>query len=67
MTDLTLDISDTRPGLASIFVNEAPMKRMGDRKDLKGAAVYFLSDASSYVTGSELLVTGGLHAGQTVD
>lgn len=66
MTDMTLEIADTRPGLTSIFVTEPPMKRMGDRKDLKGAAIYLLSDASSYVTGSEILVTGGMHAGQTV-
>jgi NAD(P)-dependent dehydrogenase (short-subunit alcohol dehydrogenase family) len=63
MTDMTLAISDTRPGLAKIFVNDPPMKRMGDRTDLKGAAVYLLSDASAYMTGGELLITGGLHAG----
>lgn len=62
---MTLDISDSRPGLASIFVSDPPMKRMGDRKDLKGAAVYLLSDASAYMTGGELLITGGLHAGCT--
>ena len=63
MTDMTLAISDTRPGLAKIFVDDPPMKRMGDRTDLKGAAVYLLSDASAYMTGGELLITGGLHAG----
>jgi hypothetical protein len=47
MTDMTLAISDTRPGLAKIFVDDPPMKRMGDRTDLKGAAVYLLSDASA--------------------
>ncbi|PMD52823.1 NAD(P)-binding protein [Hyaloscypha bicolor E] len=63
MTDMTLAISDTRPGLAKIFVDDPPMKRMGDRTDLKGAAVYLLSDSSAYMTGGELLITGGLHAG----
>jgi len=63
MTDMTLAISDTRPGLANVFVDDPPMKRMGDRTDLKGAAVYLLSDASAYMTGGELLITGGLHAG----
>jgi sorbose reductase len=63
MTDMTLAISDTRPGLAKVFVDDPPMKRMGDRTDLKGAAVYLLSDASAYMTGGELLITGGLHAG----
>lgn len=61
MTDMTLDIADTRPELAQIFVTEPPMKRMGDRTDLKGAAVYLLSDASAYMTGGELLITGGMH------
>lgn len=64
MTDMTLDIADTRPVLAQTFVSEPPMKRMGDRTELKGAVVYLLSDASSYMTGGELLITGGMHAGR---
>jgi NAD(P)-dependent dehydrogenase (short-subunit alcohol dehydrogenase family) len=64
MTDMTLDISATRPGLAETFVSEPPMKRMADRSELKGAAVYLLSAASSYMTGGELLITGGMHAGR---
>ena len=46
------------------LVKARPMKRMADRTDLKGAAVYLLSDASAYMTSGELLITGGLHAGQ---
>jgi sorbose reductase len=61
-TDMTLNIADSRPGLAEIFVREPPMKRMGDRTDLKGAVVYLLSNASAYTTGGELLITGGMHA-----
>lgn len=61
MTDMTVDIAVTRPSLAEIFVTEPPMKRMGDRTDLKGAAVYLLSNASAYMTGGEMLITGGLH------
>ncbi|OQU98953.1 hypothetical protein CLAIMM_04662 [Cladophialophora immunda] len=64
MTDMTLDISATRPGLAEVFVSEPPMKRMAGRAELKGAAVYLLSAASSYMTGGELLITGGMHAGR---
>lgn len=63
MTDMTLEIAAARPGLTEIFVTEPPMKRMGQRTDLKGAVVYLLSEASSYMTGGELLITGGLHAG----
>ncbi|KAL4966547.1 uncharacterized protein BDV14DRAFT_188992 [Aspergillus stella-maris] len=63
-TDLTLDIAKRRPELASLMHSEPPMKRMGDRVDLKGAAVYLLSEASAYMTGGEILVTGGIHAGR---
>lgn len=62
---MVLDIAKARPRLADIFVSEPPMKRMGDRTELKGAAVYLLSEASSYMTGGELLITGGMHAGRT--
>jgi len=63
MTDMTLDLAREIPGLAAIQTGDPPMKRMGDRSDLKGAAVYLLSDASAYMTGGEILITGGLHAG----
>jgi sorbose reductase len=62
MTDMMVDIADVRPDLADIVTTEPPMKRMGDRVDLKAAAVYLLSEASAYMTGSEMLITGGLHA-----
>lgn len=65
VTDMTLSISDTRPDLAKVFVTEPPMRRMGDRTDLKGAAIYLLSDASAYTTGEDILITGGMHAGRT--
>ncbi|KAI1088378.1 short chain dehydrogenase [Rostrohypoxylon terebratum] len=64
-TDMTLSISDTRLGLLDIFMSEPPMKRMADRVDLKGAAVYLLSDASAYMTGADMAVDGGFIAGRT--
>jgi len=36
-----------------------PMGRNGDAKELKGAYVYLISDASTYTTGTDILVDGG--------
>ncbi len=40
-------------------VDMTPMKRYGRLDELKGAVVYLASDASTYTTGSVMLVDGG--------
>lgn len=49
----------TAPELVARLEKKSPLRRMGQPHELKGAAVFLASDASSYVTGQNLLVDGG--------
>jgi NAD(P)-dependent dehydrogenase (short-subunit alcohol dehydrogenase family) len=40
-------------------IRQTPFKRFGDPQELVGALVFLLSDASRFVTGSQLVVDGG--------
>lgn len=42
-----------------IWKEKIPMGREGLANELKGAYLYFASDASTYTTGSDLIVDGG--------
>lgn len=42
------------------YSNRVPMGRMGRESDLVGTLIYLSSDASSYVTGQNFIVDGGL-------
>lgn len=41
------------------YIERTPMRRMGREEDFKGAAAYFASDLSAWVTGQNLMVDGG--------
>jgi len=45
--------------IQDLWMSMIPMGRNGDAKELKGAYVYFASDASTYTTGTDLLIDGG--------
>jgi NAD(P)-dependent dehydrogenase (short-subunit alcohol dehydrogenase family) len=53
-------IFDNQPeSFLNNYNKKVPLKRMGTPKDIAPAAVYLLSDASSYVTGHNLIIDGG--------
>lgn len=43
-------------------IKHTPFNRFGDPKDLDGALVWLLSDASKFVTGTKVTVDGGFNA-----
>jgi 3-oxoacyl-[acyl-carrier protein] reductase len=49
---------ETRKAIA----NTVPLKRIGTPQDMANACVFLLSDDASFITGTELIVDGGLMA-----
>ncbi len=54
---------DTKMGASPLAVNEAyrmaVLGRQGHTKEIKGLYLYLASEASSYMTGSDVLIDGG--------
>jgi sorbose reductase len=51
--------SFVRQDWQDIWNSMTPFKRMGTPSELAGAVIYLLSDASTYTTGSEIIIDGG--------
>ena len=47
---------------ADTLASHAPLRRLGDDDDLKGAALLFASAAGKHITGQILAVDGGVSA-----
>ncbi|MET9565117.1 glucose 1-dehydrogenase [Streptomyces tauricus] len=60
LLDLAGDEADARRVLTENFSHSIPLGRMGHVDDVASAAVFLASDQSSFTTGAELFVDGGL-------
>ncbi|WAQ84294.1 hypothetical protein PtA15_4A747 [Puccinia triticina] len=56
----TLLIEKFDPLLKKVWFESTPVGRMGHVSDLNGAALYLASDASSFTTGTDLLINGSV-------
>ena len=57
---MATEISDFVPKeTKAIWKDKIPMGREGEAHELKGAYLYLASDASSYTTGTDIIVDGG--------
>jgi NAD(P)-dependent dehydrogenase (short-subunit alcohol dehydrogenase family) len=55
-----LEVGDQKDAMVEGFRLTVPMKRFGSPEEVAPAVLYFASDDSTFVTGAELPVDGGL-------
>ena len=53
--------------LKNIFVNNTPLRRLGNPEDVAEIVVFLASDAASYITGQTIFVDGGWTAGRVLE
>ena len=58
MTDEILAV----PEMQQYYDNNIPLGRLGTVDDIANGVLFLASDDSSFVTGSELVIDGGLYA-----
>jgi 3alpha(or 20beta)-hydroxysteroid dehydrogenase len=61
-TDMHTRQRERTPELIDRLVAAIPMRRIGDPQEVAEAAIFLAADESGYVTGSELVVDGGVSA-----
>ncbi|KAI0824969.1 hypothetical protein BC628DRAFT_1443488 [Trametes gibbosa] len=61
-TPMVHKLIEAKPGIREKLVRTNPMQRIGKPHELRGAVVWLASDASSFCTGSDVVVSGGYTA-----
>jgi NAD(P)-dependent dehydrogenase (short-subunit alcohol dehydrogenase family) len=51
------------PAMSKALLDKTPLRRFGTPEEVARAALFFASDESSFITGTELAVDGGMAAG----
>jgi len=62
LTPLTTRGYDTEPGRRDTALGRIPLGRLGNASDIAYGILYLASDEASYLTGSELVIDGGITA-----
>ncbi|KAL7625841.1 hypothetical protein AAE478_005064 [Parahypoxylon ruwenzoriense] len=62
LTQMVLKNFEEVPGLRDKWESENMMGRLADPSEFKGAALFLLSNASSFMTGNNLVIDGGYTA-----
>lgn len=58
-TDLLKQVEETKPEWFESWMEQTPMGRVGEPRELGPLAVFLASDASSFMTGSNVVADGG--------
>jgi NAD(P)-dependent dehydrogenase (short-subunit alcohol dehydrogenase family) len=58
------ELAQLPPGALKDFLAATPLRREGAAAEVSGCVLFLASDDSSFVSGAELVVDGGLLAGR---
>lgn len=61
-TSMTASCLETNPGLEEKWSSLNPLGRIGSPHEIRGVISWLASDASSFCTGSDIIVSGGHHS-----
>jgi NAD(P)-dependent dehydrogenase (short-subunit alcohol dehydrogenase family) len=59
-TEMVAGAARSSPGFAELITEGTLMKRIAEPHEIVGPVVYLASDASSFVTGDDISVSGGM-------